>query len=124
MRKIFVFFAFFAVCLGVFFFSFKKNTVSTPEPHQIITEPKSIEKNDFTVDAQDVAYKLGFEQGKMAFFKQINEPIQNSEIKKEEYTVLIESQEQQKEYDEAISKGYVDGYHKAADSIHCPRCVY
>jgi hypothetical protein len=39
---------------------------------------------------------------------------------------LEETPEEKKSYEEAMLKGYVDGYHRGSNMFYCPRkdCVY
>lgn len=74
----------------------------------------------FQSDHLNNAYQVGYEKGYYSFLIQNGQDAE----KMTAYTVSVESafdQENTKDYKDAMEKGYVDGYHKACDSIHCPR---
>lgn len=88
---------------------------------------------DFIVseeDPEDLAYKLAYEQGKMAFYNQMSI---TGDLSKEEMVALASnvnfstkvisyaSNKDSEKFEEASAKGYTDGYHKACDSLYCPR---
>ena len=70
-----------------------------------------------TIDLEKRAYEIGFDRGKNALYQQMGR-FDKIEDKQTEYTVLIEENEETKEIQ---LKGYVDGYHKASESLQCPR---
>ena len=73
----------------------------------------------FQDDNLGKAYQSGYEKGYYAFL------IQNEQDPKKisAYTSSVEdvfNDQNSEDYKEAVEKGYVDGYHKACDSVHCP----
>jgi hypothetical protein len=71
-------------------------------------------EEDYNYDSDSDSYKIGYNQGYNAFMAQIGK----SEKKLKTYTV---STGKSIIIQEDLDQGYVDGYHKAADSMTCPR---
>jgi hypothetical protein len=89
--------------------------------HQIkskIIEMDLIFENDEQIDREKIAYTQGYINGQNALFSQMNEPIRFVLSKK--YFSYILQIESDKNLKEIISKGYVDGYHKACSMLQCP----
>lgn len=83
-------------------------TVSEPEPEVVereVVEPVT-------------SYQFGYDKGYRAFMEQqgLEVPVE----KMVRYTTLEEGSLD----GEAASRGYVDGYHHAGDSLYCPRREY
>jgi uncharacterized protein YcfL len=84
---------------------------------------------ELTPDLENSAYKAGYKRGYKSFMKQMG--LESAEDSKEiSYTSNVEdksisqTEEQTKEYQDIMMKGYVDGYHKAGESSeykYCPR---
>lgn len=88
---------------------------------------------DFIVseeNPEDIAYRVAYKQGKMAFYNQMSV---TGDLSKEEMLALASninfstqvisytSNKDSEKFEEASAKGYADGYHKACDSLYCPR---
>lgn len=83
-----------------------------------------IQEKVLTDDLQSKAYNIGYKSGQRAMYTQMNMQV-NDEDKVAEYTSLeesdeIKSEEEKKKIEEIIQKGYVDGYHRASESLSCP----
>jgi len=83
-----------------------------------------IQEKVLTDDLQSKAYNIGYKSGQRAMYAQMNMQV-NDEDKVAEYTSLeesdeIKSEEEKKKIEEIIQKGYVDGYHRASESLSCP----
>lgn len=80
------------------------------------------------VDFEKKAYQFGYENGRKALLQQMGLPYVEENKIEYEYTVLLENldkhNEEEKKLDEVRQKGYVDGYHKASESLVCPRRDY
>lgn len=75
-------------------------------------------------DQTEIAYKIGYKRGYDNF---MNTSVDSKDESAVEYT----SNEDKDKIDldseivqEIIMKGYIDGYHKAGESLHCPRNNY
>lgn len=123
------------VISSIFVFSYLKNDTqknnSNVIENKIIKEEETKQKDlinqnvssnnqieyyeeDYNYDSDSDSYKIGYNQGYNAFMSQIGK----SEKKLKTYTV---STGESVIIQEDLDQGYVDGYHKAADSITCPR---
>lgn len=85
---------------------------------------------------EDLAYRIGYEQGKKALYNQmaitgdlsqeqmiaLSSELGLSNTLEMQYT--SQKEEIVSSYNEAEARGYVDGYHKATESLNCPRCIY
>lgn len=56
------------------------------------------------------SYDVGYEQGRRAFLLQMGEEVPVVEM----YVSHVDLDE------EEVSRGYVDGYHKAGEQVYCP----
>jgi hypothetical protein len=98
--------------------------------HVNIEDMNEEKKSDYLDDDQmEIAYKIGYKRGYDNFMKtsvdskddeSAVEYTSNEEEDKDKDKIDLESEVVQ----EIISKGYVDGYHKAGESLHCPRSNY
>lgn len=100
-----------------------------------IKEPIKIEQINFKEgllaenlpldDFSKIAYEAGYKRGYVNFMQQ---HVKTSSEEAIQYTYTSSEDESKIEndqnYQEIISKGYVDGYHKAGESQHCPRYEY
>ena len=78
------------------------------------TEINQQENNIVEFEETPNSYTIGYDKGYRSFLEQ-NGRVDLSPVKK--YTAYVE---QELEKDE-VDRGYVDGYHRAADTIYCPR---
>jgi hypothetical protein len=115
----------------LFFLSFIVGCgVSSKPAKEIIVETQptvvveqSVVENE-TPDLQRIAYDIGYKRGYKNFTSQMNlEPTVESKefaytVKKEDEAIL-----ETEAYQDIMMKGYVDGYHKAGESMvqGCPR---
>jgi hypothetical protein len=81
----------------------KKIEVSVPKPEV------------FSKEAQN-PYEFGFQRGYIALLRQMGENVSSPKIAA--YTSMGTHEETEEE-----SKGYVDGYHKACDSLESFSCT-
>jgi hypothetical protein len=65
------------------------------------------------------AYERGQEAGREAALRQFGVPITEAPVKIYSYTTTNGAHENGEEKEEE-SRGYVDGYHRALDTIYCP----
>lgn len=72
---------------------------------------------------EETDYQAGFRQGYNAFKEQMDSPNIPSLPKTIKY-LRDEGSDEGSIDQEQKAKGYVDGYHRAADSMHCPRQNY
>jgi len=86
----------------------------TPEKQKANSVALSTEKNIVEAEETPTSYTIGYDKGYKAFLEQ-NGRVDLSPNKK--YTVYVE---QELEKDE-VDRGYVDGYHRASETIYCPR---
>jgi len=126
MKKLFFLFAFLVLCAAIVSFSWIKRDGLMPLPPN---EPVNLKKVESFVESESIeeaAYKIGYSQGEKAFQLQTTGSTEEStNFKEEQYTVAFElSPEQKKNYDEIVAKGYVDGYHKSSENVHCPGKTY
>lgn len=95
----------------------------TPNPateaNQIYSTLIAPDKTPFDGVGFGRAYQLGYEKGYYSFL------IQNGQEPEKiiSYTSTVEDLFNNEDVDfrEAVEKGYVDGYHKACNSVYCPR---
>jgi hypothetical protein len=121
--------AFFVFCFA--FFSVKSSPKPIPIKDSVVnvssfvdTEEDATTPQHFDGDIQSEAYSFGFKRGKDAFLIQSENPSAPPSTTKEEYAVLFEdkySDEEKNTYKESMLKGYIDGYHKTAETFYCPR---
>jgi len=109
----------FAVIAATAFFISQKTTENTAKDQMadsgvLSTEINQQENNIIEVEETPNSYTIGYDKGYRSFLEQ-NGRVDLSPVKK--YTVYVE---QELEKDE-VDRGYVDGYHRAADTIYCPR---
>ena len=80
--------------------------------------PSAVEVYAQTVSGNPVetSYEVGYKQGYRALLVQMGQ-----DVPPVERYVSIDSGELD---EESASRGYVDGYHKASESLVCPRCSY
>ena len=77
-------------------------------------------------DQRNIAYDIGYKKGYNNFMKTSVDPeakefvVEYTSNKEEKSKIDLDSEEIQ----EIIMKGYVDGYHKAGEFLHCPRKDY
>jgi hypothetical protein len=99
--------------------------IPSTKPVKNIVVPQEMEK--FVVieqaepeyqDASEELYILAYKKGFHSFMAQYNLEESGKVYK---YTTQIEEHKETEKYHEVIDKGYVDGYHKAAESGFCPR---
>lgn len=76
-----------------------------PGPSALVREPRT-------------AYQRGFDDGFDAFLMQTNQYTPRPFVAK--YSTSEEGDSDEEE----VERGYVDGYHKATELQHCPRCNY
>lgn len=111
----------FAFALLILVFGcFRNENIEVSSPPSIIPDIEPIQNSNikYLVTDED-AYNIGYEEGKRAFFVQNNLDFSSSFAEqKGEYVVLREDSEDSKE--DIRMKGYVEGYHKASESIMCP----
>jgi thermostable 8-oxoguanine DNA glycosylase len=69
-------------------------------------------------EAKEELYELGYKKGFHSFKAQYDLESPSVVYK---YTSQIEEHKETDKYRELIDRGYVDGYHKAAESGVCPR---
>jgi uncharacterized membrane protein len=83
-------------------------------PQDVVSEEIVVISEDEAEELYDLAYKKGYH----AFMVQydLEDPMVVYK-----YTSKIEEHEKNEINHEIIDKGYVDGYHKAAESGFCPR---
>lgn len=100
----------------------KENTILVlPKSDQFMPPSPTIpEITPFVEEDLSQAYQKGYEKGYYSFL------IQNGQEpeKISAYTVSVEGlykEQESQNYHDAVEKGYVDGYHKACDSVNCPR---
>jgi hypothetical protein len=127
----------FAAVLGIgaaltVFLSFLGRAPQTPPPAPV----KFVEVDQAVVvpdqyaaeplDAQ--AYRIGYLRGQNALFTQVNKPEELHVFHAEpqvQYTVSKDApEEEQARYSDIMMQGYIDGYHRASDSMQCPRREY
>jgi hypothetical protein len=119
MKKIAIFFAILFCLIFLVSEFFQRSTTPIVNPRsEISASPEDVKKH-----AVERAYKVSFDKGYSAFLRQIGFESKTSyqytsnvqEVPVEEE--ILSSQE----YQDALDKGYVDGYHKATEVTHCPR---
>ena len=119
----------------VFFFSyylFKQNTIKVKNDNlkqESITE--SIIQEDKVETLEEIAFRTGYARGRRNMLIQMGVKEEEAEETEEEseeedkfvsYTSNLEATEEDREkFKEIYMKAYVDGYHRAGDSVHCPR---
>lgn len=125
--------AVFFTVLFVFVFSLKQKTKNVNVQENLIIEPIKVEEINFKEgliaenlpldDESKIAYEAGYKRGYTNFMQQHNN---SGDLVQYTYTSNESEKtiEENESYQELISKGYVDGYHKAGDSLHCPRYDY
>lgn len=59
-------------------------------------------------------YRYGYVSGYRSFLEQEGMEVPSSRV------VMYATDSMDEEY----SRGYVDGYHRATEAVHCPRCAY
>lgn len=141
MKKLFFlsFVSFIAGC-GVSSKPARVETVVETQPVVVVEQPVVVvetqpviiveqQPEELTPDLENSAYKAGYKRGYKSFMKQMG--LESAEDSKEiSYTSNVEdksnleTEEQKKEYQDIMMKGYVDGYHKAGESSeykYCPR---
>ena len=121
--------------LGVLILSWSFSKKNALPPNEPIVDSKinSFVENNVDVledqslpesfgDVESEAYSFGFKKGRDAFIIQSKDPNGLPPTTKEEYAVFIEKyDDKEKEYyQEAMLRGYVDGYHKATETMYCP----
>jgi hypothetical protein len=79
-------------------------------------------------DQTEIAYKIGYKRGYDNF---MNTSVDSKDESAVEYTSNEDKDKDKDKIDldseivqEIIMKGYIDGYHKAGESLHCPRNNY
>lgn len=80
-----------------------KKTERSPE----VTEGSNV------IVVSNTAYEEGCMAGHQAFLKQVGQYIPMPKSAKYSKDMGVDEQEE-------FNKGYVDGYHRAAESLHCP----
>jgi hypothetical protein len=98
--------------------------VLAPNNHEEIgLETKEVKFVD--EDQRRIAYDVGYKKGYNNFMKT---SVDTEDKVTTEYTSNVEDQSkidlESEEVQEIMMKGYVDGYHKAGESLHCPRNHY
>lgn len=69
---------------------------------------------------EEKIYNISYQKGRAAMLNQMGRP--DLIGKTSEYTDSIEiPKEEQEKYERIMDKAYVDGYHKAANIVVCPR---
>jgi hypothetical protein len=127
------FFLFSALVLGLIFaFAvdfFSKSTedkkeniiLMSPEADRFMPPtPITPETTPFIEKDLSKAYQMGYEKGYYSFLIQSGQDPEKIST----YTVSVEGlykEQESQDYHDAVEKGYVDGYHKACDSVNCPR---
>lgn len=116
--------------LTVLFFNYKPNNKERTEQPTIkkidnIDENKKDLINSIAEDNQssqivEDSYQLGYNDGYRAFLIQMGTKEEDLP-KVARYTTNTSSNDLVDVDEEEKSRGYADGYHKAADSIYCPR---
>lgn len=96
-----------------------KTPKSTLEANQVYPTLIAPDKTPFDGVGFSRAYQMGYEKGYYSFL------IQNSQEPEKitSYTTTVENlfNNEDMQFLEAVEKGYVDGYHKACNSVNCPR---
>lgn len=124
------------VCVCVLFSNYFLNSNKNDNQESKTTiEPIKIEQINFKEgllaenlpldDFSKIAYEAGYKRGYVNFMQQhaktsSEEAVQYTYTSNEDESKI----ENDQNYQEIISKGYVDGYHKAGESQHCPRYEY
>ena len=126
MKKLFFLsFVSFIVGCGV---SSKPETVVKAQPTIVVEQPVVVvveQLEELTPDLENSAYKAGYKRGYKNFMKQMGLESAN-DSKEFSYTSTIEdgSVLLTEEHQDIMMKGYVEGYHKAGESMqykYCPR---
>lgn len=108
-----------------------KKELSEEIPHSTsedVIKEEEVKKIDvLDEDQTEIAYKIGYKRGYDNFMKtSVDSKNDDSAVEytsnkeKDKDKIDLESEVVQ----EIIMKGYVDGYHKAGESLHCPRNNY
>jgi hypothetical protein len=108
MFKRFIFLAILVFLVTLIFVA--RNRKITEAPKKLQSQAESTETIPPVVNT---AYENGRVAGHYAFLKQVGQYIPMPKAAK--YSVNMGDDE------EEFNKGYVDGYHRAAESLHCPR---
>ena len=80
----------------------------------LVEQTEEDETKEASAELYDLAYKKGFHAFKAQYDLESPEVVYK-------YTSQIEEHGESEKYHELIDRGYVDGYHKAAESGICPR---
>jgi hypothetical protein len=87
--------------------------------NQIIEKNQIENENSFMLE--ESAYQAGFREGFFAFMKQTGQYTPSLNTTSAIYEYTKSKYEKKDEDNEENLQGYVDGYHKATESMHCPR---
>ena len=123
MKKLF-FLSFFSFFIGCGSSSVPpKQTVAEPQP---IIEKEQTNPEEAPPDLKTSAYNLGYKTGHQSFMRQMGLNSNDESYTSNKESEIDESILDTEEYQEIRMKGYVDGYHKAGESImlqenNCPR---
>lgn len=72
-------------------------------------------------DIEEKIYWSEYQRGRESFYKQMDIILPYDQKRSFDYTKMAKiSPEEQAKYEEIKNKAYVDGYHAACDSFHCP----
>lgn len=131
MRKIIAVFAAGVIFVVVFSFIIQKTTKpikNLPPINSIADEIEQHFENDLSSDEytqipEDMQepdrYSTAYMRGYNAFLSQVGRPDLISNQKT--YIAYVGEQSNSADDEDADNRGYADGYHKASDSINCPR---
>lgn len=127
----------FAAVLGIgaaltVFLSFlgKAPPPAPPEPVKFVEVDQTVVVPDqYAVEPLDAqAYRVGYLHGQNALFTQMNKPEELHVFHatpQVQYTAIQDAPEEERtRYSEIMTQGYIDGYHRASDSMSCPRREY
>jgi hypothetical protein len=125
MKKLLFALTFLVLCCSVVCFFWFKNSNVPLANIESIDKTKNMESSVEAEEQQsieEIAYKIGYNQGERAFMLQTMDPkAEPIDFKDEQYTVALEmSPEQKKSYQDNIDRGYVDGYHRGCEKFSCP----
>lgn len=117
-RNVFLIFVFSLVFIFSYYF-FKQNTSKVK--NDILKQENIIQEEIKVETLEEIASRTGYARGRRNMLAQMG-ILDEAEDKSVSYTSNLEiSEEDREKFKEIYMKAYVDGYHRAGDSVVCPR---
>jgi hypothetical protein len=117
-----IFSCFFVILSGYFLLGQSNKKIV----QQDVATSKNVQIEEIPVEeipVEEKIYITAYQRGRRNFQNQMG--IKNDDEKIFSYTVSKEiSEEDEAKYEEIITKGYADGYHKACENFDAKRCPY